>query len=501
MRIAVIGSGLSGLSAGALLAQAGHEVTIYEQSSTIGGITATLEQDGFKWDWGQMLIPDLGEGEPGRRILNKLGVSDQVEVVKSYRGNVFPDFEIWRPEEYQGRDWRVKHLQRIFPEDAKGLDDYYHFYEQVMDLFALNGRQDLWSKTKLLLKALPLKSKMGWNTHQLLDQHFSRKELQSVYSSILADYVTSPKVFPALVIPSINAEQQYDERIPLDYPGHEHRSSWSFVINGLGQLVKALASAARSYGAQILTSVTVRQVCIDAGRVTGIMLQDGAVQAVDAVVASGGARELFLNLVGREFLPAEFLQKHVDNLSTTESVFMIHLGVNYDPSVYQHNSALCYYYLTYAVEEAIKKCQEGIYHEGKDGFLVYIPSMHSPNMAPSGCHALTVYTIAPNDPVNGSWDGSKEIWADKLLNLAEKYIPGLREHTITRMILTPEDFKKRTHLAHHAFGGCPPRIDKTPPPHKTPIEGLFFVGAQSEAYGGVTGAMTGAEKAVNLLIQ
>jgi all-trans-retinol 13,14-reductase len=501
MKVAVIGSGLSGLTAGALLAQAGHKVTIYEQHAAIGGVTATLEQDGFKWDWGQMLIPDLGEGEPGRRILKKLGVSDQVEVVKSYRGNVFPDFEIWRPEEYQGRAWRMQHLQRIFPEDARDLDDYYHFYEQVMDLFALNGRQDPWSKVKLLLKALPLKSRMGWSTQQLLDHYFSRKELQSVFSSILADYVTPPNVFPALVIPSINAEQQYDERIPLDYDGHEHRSSWSFVINGLGQLVKALASAARSQGAQILTAATVSQVRLEDGRVSGIVLQDGTGQAVDAVVASGGARELFFNLVGREFLPAEFLQKHVDNLSTTESVFMLHLGVNYDPSVHQHNAALCYYYLTYEVEEAIKGCQERIYHEGKDGFLVYIPSVHSPDMAPLGCHALTVYTIAPNDPVNGSWDETKEIWADKLLDLAEKYVPGLRGHTITRMILTPEDFKKRTHLAHHAFGGCAPRIDKTPPPHKTPIQGLFFVGAQSEAYGGVTGAMTGAEKAVNLLLK
>ncbi len=68
------------------------------------------------------------------------------------------------------------------------------------------------------------------------------------------------------------------------------------------------------------------------------------------------------------------------------------------------------------------------------------------------------------------------------------------------MILTPEDFKKRSHLDHHAFGGCPPRLDKTPPPHRTPVEGLWFVGAQSEAYGGVTGAMKSGDNVARMML-
>jgi phytoene dehydrogenase-like protein len=203
--------------------------------------------------------------------------------------------------------------------------------------------------------------------------------------------------------------------------------------------------------------------------------------------------------VGREHLPDDFLRDHVDNLSTTESVFMVHLGVNYDPSVYQHGSALCYYYLTYDVDRGIRECEEGIYHEGKDGFLIYIPSVHSPGMAPPGHHAVTVYTIAPNNPTNGTWMDDRESWAQKLLDLAEQQVPGLREHLVTKVILTPEEFRQRSHLANHAFGGCPPRLDQTPPKHKTPIEGLWFVGAQSEAYGGVTGAMTGADKVVKMM--
>ena len=47
MRAAIIGSGLSGLAAGACLAQAGHQVNVYEQYHRAGGVTAPFEKDGF----------------------------------------------------------------------------------------------------------------------------------------------------------------------------------------------------------------------------------------------------------------------------------------------------------------------------------------------------------------------------------------------------------------------------------------------------------------------
>jgi phytoene dehydrogenase-like protein len=308
-------------------------------------------------------------------------------------------------------------------------------------------------------------------------------------------------VFPGLIIPIINAESQYDERIPLDYEGHEHRASWCFIKNGCLELVTALAGALRGFGGKIITNTAVEKILVEDDIVKEVITSDGKTHKVDAVIASGGAKELFLDLIGKEYLPKNFIETYIKDLFTTESIFMVHLGVDYDPSVYQNNAALCYYYLTYDINKSIKECQKGIYHEGKDGFLVYIPSVHSPAMAPPGHHAVTVYTIAPNNPINGKWDDKKEEWAEKLLDIAEKYVPDLREHTKTKIILTPEDFKKRTYLKYHAFGGTVPHLTIPPPPHKTPIDGLWFVGAQSETYGGVIGGITGADNVVKLILK
>jgi phytoene dehydrogenase-like protein len=76
---------------------------------------------------------------------------------------------------------------------------------------------------------------------------------------------------------------------------------------------------------------------------------------------------------------------------------------------------------------------------------------------------------------------------------------GLLSSLLVRVVLTPEDFRQRTHLQQHAFGGCVPPV-KIPPPHETPVPGLWFVGAQSEVYGGVAGAMTGSKRVVERIL-
>lgn len=499
MKIAVIGSGLSGLTAGALLAQNGHQVSVFEQHERIGGVTATIEKDGFKWDWGQMLVPDLSKGEPGRKILETLGVSKKVKVIKSYRENYFPDFRITKPREFKGKDWRKNYFKELFPEDKKGIEKYYEIYETIHDLAGLFNKKGLKAKLRLIFKALKIVKKKNWSAQELMDHCFSNKKLQSVFTGILADYVIPPEEFPGLIIPIVNAESQYDDRIPLDYGKHEHRSSWTFIIGGCEVLVHALAEAARNHGAEIITNTAITKINIDSNKIKSVIDSDGNEHGVDIVVASGGAKKLYLDLVGEQHVPAEFFKKYIENLFTTESVFMVHLGVDYDPSIHQNGAALCYYYLGYDVKNAIKECMKNVYHEGEHGFLAYIPSKHSPSMAPKGNHSISIYTIAPNNPINGDWNKDKNKWAEKLLDIAENFIPDLRKHEKTRVIITPKDFRKRTYLDKHAFGGTVPHLKIPPPPHETPIDGLWFVGAQSETYGGVTGAMTGAENVVNII--
>ncbi len=506
MKAIIIGSGMSGLTAGAYLARAGHSVTVFEQYPTTGGVTATVSKDGFSWDTGPLLIEGLAAGDKGRVVLEELGVSDRVKVVREDRGLSLPEFTMWKPREYEGPYWRRDRLKKLYPDESKQLDNYYRFYDQMVDLMSLarqveiaSGPAALWLKLRMLSAFLCVRGRLNWSGAKLMDHYFKTPALKTFFLGIVADFVTAPSEFPALGVPAIHLETAFDKRIPA-YPGTKSaRAAYCYIIGGCQTLVDAVQSVILEEGGSLVTSTAVSRIVVENGCVKGVELAGGGFQAADIVLASGGMSEVFFDLVGRENLPAEMVGQ-VEGNRLMESVLMVQLGIDFDPTQYQP-AALCYYYYTHNLEQAVKLIRSGHYHEGDDGLLIYVPSLHSPSLAPPGQHAMTIYTVAPDKLAEGSWSSRREELADKLIAKAERHVPGLRQHTRTRLVLTPEDFRRRTHLKHHSFGGVPPVMGNKPPAHKTPIRGLWFIGAQSESGGGVVNVMSGARKAVKQILK
>ena len=505
MKIIIIGSGMSGLTAGAYLAKFGHNITIFEQFNAPGGVTATIRQDGFGWDIGPLLLEGFAPGDKGRAILEELGISDRVPAVHEDRGLSVPEFALWRPKEYEGPYWRRERLKGLFPTEGEALDRYYHFYDHMIKLMGIarqaetaRGLTTLWLKLRMLLAFQPVKAKAKWSASQLMDYYFKSAVLKTVFLGIVADFVTAPSEFPGLGVPSIHLETAFDKRIPT-YPGTKSaQTAFTYILGGCQTLVSAVMGVVLGNGGKVVTNTTIKRIVVENGRATGVELADGHIEPADLVLASGGMKEVFFDLIGRERLPEE-LNKQIESNRLMESVLMVQLGIDFDPSPYQP-AALCYYYNTQDLEGAVKRLRTGDYHEGKEGFLIYIPSLHSPSLAPSGKFAVTVYTVAPDTLAKGTWSIRKEELADKLVAEAERFIPNLREHTVTRLILTPEDYRKRTHQKHHSFGGVPPVMGNKPPAHKTPIKGLWFIGAQSESSGGVLNVMVGAQKVAKRIL-
>jgi prolycopene isomerase len=499
MRIAVIGSGLAGLTAGATLAQAGHQVTVYEQYHRPGGVTAPCERGGYRWDLGQLLVEGLGRDEPLGAILADLGLTNQVPVRVEDRGYVFPDFSLDKPEQYEGPTWRIDRLKEIFPEEAAGLDRYWADYLRFTSVMtfarrmeAATGLSAQYWKLRLYLKALPMMNKMEWSAQQVMDDYFRSEKLQLVFTSILADFFTPPSEFPGLGVFTLNPEASFDRRIPRELAPNTIQLYHYSILGGIGTLVDALVGKIQARGGQVLTNCTVHRILVEAGRASGVVDADGQQFPADAVVASGGAKETFLRLVGEAHLPPEFVAT-LRGIPLMDSVFMVHLGVDFDPSPYVHG-VCTYYYGTYDIDRALEDGKNGIYHEGRDGFVVHIPSLHSPEMAPPGHQAMTVYTICPDSLREGSWEERKEEYADKLIDCAAERMPGLRDQVHVCEVLTPDDWRARTHLDHHAFGGIKPVLGAWRAPHRSPVEGLWFVGAQSESGGGVGNVMPGSFK-------
>ncbi|MBN1583294.1 MAG: NAD(P)/FAD-dependent oxidoreductase [Anaerolineae bacterium] len=505
MKAIIVGSGIAGLTAGATLAKAGLDVTIFEQYHRPGGVTATIEKDGFQWDLGQLMLEGFGKDEPIGQILVELGIFDQVSSKIDQRGYVFPDYEIRTPETYGGPQWRMALLKEQFPEDAKGLDKYWKDYLRFTKLMTFGRRAEKASglaKTLLMARLywtlLPLLPKAKWSAERLMSHYFKSEKLRMVFTSILADFFTPPSDFLGLGIFALNSELSFDKRIPKSLGANTDQLYLYSMLGGIQKLTRPMIDMIESKGGKIAVESPVEKIVVENNKVTGVQV-GGEFHPADVVLASGDAKQIFFKLVGKENLTEEYVQL-VQNQTLMDSVFMVHLGIDMDPSPYVHGP-VTYYYGTYDLDRGIKDAQSGNYHQGRDGFVVHVPTMHSPEMAPRGHHALTIYTICPDTLNEGTWDDRREEFADKLVAHAQKYIPGLGEKTLTRVIVTPADFRELTRAEHHAFGGLAPVMNRPNIKHQTPIEGLWFIGQQSKSGGGVFNVLPSSYQVARRIIE
>ncbi|MHA1746203.1 MAG: phytoene desaturase family protein, partial [Promethearchaeota archaeon] len=347
--------------------------------------------------------------------------------------------------------------------------------------------------------ALPIKKMQEWNATQLLDYFFTSYKLKGLFAGILADFVIKPCEFQGLGIPMVNIETAFDKRIPLILDKHTIQPQYNFILGGCGEMVQLLAHFIEKHQGTIQMNSKVQKILIENNQAIGVEMENGEKFLSDMVLATGDIQSTFYSLIGKEQISSE-TQQHIDSLQYMESVFMVHIGIDFDPRPHQP-VALCYYYGTYDIDGAVEKTRTGIYHEGEDGFLIYIPSMHSPEMAPAHHHAVTVYTVAPNSIKDGDWQVQREELADKLLEYAETKIPGLRDHTTTRLIMTPEDFRQRIFVQNHSFGGVPPIMGQKGFVHQTSFKRMFYAGCQSESTGGVANTMSGGKVVAQLILK
>ena len=501
MRIVIIGAGLAGLTFGAAAAKDGHEVLLLDKNAEPGGVMTLARQDGFSFEQGPLILTDLEPGGKIYKFLDKLRI--HLDTIRDDRGLSTPDFELIPPEKYAGRNWRKKKLMSLFPEDKAGIREYYRFYETMMAIQYHQSQPLTFShKLGVLLSFLKIRKYENMTCQQFTETLFSNEKLRMVFNGILADFCADPNEVQCFLLPFVNTETAFDKRIPQEKKGKRYYPVYSYYKGGCQKLPEALCEYIKAHGGFYMPGTVVEKVLTEeippdgkdqeelSFKATGVRLSNGAEITADVVVGSGAAKDFFEKTVGLELLDDEY-REILEKFRPMEAVFMVHLGVDYDPSEYQKQS-LCYYYNSYDLHAAVEELRSGIYHEGKEGYLIYFPDRHAPEFAPEGCHCVTIYTVCPDTLAEGTWEEKKEEYADKLIRLAEEHLPGLSKHIVTRKIVTAEDYRVLTHMEKSSFGGSVPIWKQKNPPYLTPVKNLVFVGAQSQSGGGVPVVLDGA---------
>jgi phytoene desaturase len=143
-----------------------------------------------------------------------------------------------------------------------------------------------------------------------------------------------------------------------------------------------------------------------------------------------------------------------------------------------------------------------------EDFSVYLhaPSVTDPSLAPAGSSAY--YVLAPVPHLGHAridWETEGPRFADRILaHLEEHLIPGLRQHLVTRHLLTPQGF--HDHLNAHlgsAFSIEPVLTQSAwfrPHNRDDRIPNLYLVGAGTHPGAGVPGVVGSAKATAGLML-
>jgi phytoene dehydrogenase-like protein len=248
----------------------------------------------------------------------------------------------------------------------------------------------------------------------------------------------------------------------------------------------------------------VARVLVRGGRASGVVLSDGTEVPARRVVSNADATVTLLGLLGAEHLPAEVAET-VRGIDYSSASLKINLALDRLPDFTalpgaapgpQHRGtihlcpSLAYMERAYLDALAGRPSVEPILE-------ATIPSVVDPSVAPPGRHLMSMFVqYAPYRLAGGTWDEAKEPFADRCIDLMERYAPGFKASILHREVLSPLDLERRFGLTGgNIFQGAMPLsqlFSMRPIPgyadYRTPLPGLYLCGAATHPGGGVMGA-------------
>lgn len=78
MRIAIIGAGLTGLTAALRLSQKGHQVTVFEKEKNLGGLAAGFRQKNWQWSLEYFFHHLFTSDNAAKNLISELGLSNRL---------------------------------------------------------------------------------------------------------------------------------------------------------------------------------------------------------------------------------------------------------------------------------------------------------------------------------------------------------------------------------------------------------------------------------------
>ena len=486
--VVVIGAGASGLTAAALLADAGKHVLVVEAGAQPGGHARALSDGAYTFDRAVHLItscePDgpFGQGVIDA-VLRQLGVRDRCEFLRvddPFYTVRLPGFSLDVPG---GHEPFVEAHARAFPAEARGIRRLAELQSEAYRELVRSPIQPRLSDLGLMpLRARELFRYRNATLRQVVDSELTDPRLRAVYTSLWGWIGAPPSHASFLTWAAMMGTY-------VDDGAYYCRGSFQ-------RLVDALVAGLERAAGELVVGTRAERILAEDRRVTGVVLDSGQRIAAPAVIAAIDARSTFEELLGADRLPTRYLRR-LRSLELSPSVVAIYVATNLDARALGAN-----------VETEIARAwdPERVYADGLGGRIagvgVVIPSLADPSLAPPGEHVVTVMGLGARE--SGETRHDERRVADQLLDLAEDVLPGLRAHLT---FVEPADGPGgATHPRVHRIGpvygwiASPTQTGPRRLPHTTPVTGLLLAGQWTRPAHGILWVMESGIQAARVAL-
>jgi phytoene dehydrogenase-like protein len=490
----IVGGGHNGLVCAAYLAKAGLNVLLLERRETLGGACITEELfPGYRFSacsyychlLQTKVIDDLELRRHGFHVYH-------IDPQKCY---LFPNGRtllLWDSVE-QTQDA----IARFSMRDADAYPEWLAFWERAAGLIH-----------PYFFTPPPTLAELATRLRTAEERIFFDKLLTASMEDVVTEYFENEAVRGAFV----HAHDVGDPSAPGSAWCYAYIKCNTFtppenigiVKGGMGSITQAMAAAARSHGATLETSMPTASILVEDGAAVGVRLADGTEVRSRLVASNADPKRTVLNLVGEEYLPAEFRRK-VRRLKTNTAYLKFHAALNRLPdlSPYFDGDYDARYFGYIRISPSIEYFKQS-WDDAKQGrpprdpmMDIQIPSGYDPTMAPKGKHIMSIWVLyAPVRLVEGTWDERRNEVGEHLIDVLTRYAPDLRECLVDWELFNPRDLEERVGLTdgniRHLDIVPSQFLANRPMPgwahYRTPIRGLYLCGAGTHPGGEVTGA-------------
>ncbi len=492
----VIGSGIGGLCAAALLAKEGKKVLVLEQHYAVGGYTHVFKRDKYEWDVGLHYIGGADDKNSAVRKVFDYITNGQLHWAAM---DEIYDVAIFGDKEYafcRGRGKFKSQLKKYFLSsiDSQSIDRYFTLLEEVENLgtgyYLDKILPDVLSSIMGPILRRPLLKYAGKTTRSVLEEITDNQALIGVLTAQYGDYGLPP------------AESSFYMHAMV---ANHYMNGGAYPVGGSSAIAHTICAVIESHGGVVLHSAEVASVVVNNGKAVGVKMTDGRVIHSKIVISDAGIKNTFLKLLDEDTKRMHRLTEKISSLSSATAHVCLYIGLK--KSAAELGLPRCNYWVFPASYNHDQT--QAAYTQAADPIpiaFISFPSAKDPEWEKRypGKSTVEIVTLVPYDWFSAwqqtEWQkrGSeyevlKEQIAQQLLQKLFQVKPHLEQELDYYELSTPLSTKAFTHYQNGEIYG----LDHTPDRFRnrylrpaTPVRNLYLTG-QDVFTAGVSGVLMG----------